>query len=539
MLLWPQGHGIVVLWLTSAGERMSQAKLLEFMGRPEAYDPVPATVECIETHASYVFLAGDFAYKVKRAVKYPFLDFSTLEKRHQACLNELRLNRRTAAQLYVEVVPVTRQPGGDFRLGAGGEGAPVEWVLVMRRFAQGGLYDRMAAEGRLAQSAMAPLAVEISGFHAAADRILTDDQAVVPLEGIIAEHEAVVAANPALFPPGRAQELAGRTRASFSGLVPLLRRRAQDGYVRHCHGDLHLRNIVEIDGRPVLFDALEFDDRLATIDVLYDLAFLLMDLGKRGLGGHANALLNGYLDNSATGNLLGLATLPLFLSLRAMVRAKVEMLRGMSTAEPGEAENAHEEARRYFDLAYDFLAPSRPHLVAVSGLSGSGKSAVARAIAPGFGGFPGAVIVRSDVERKCLFGIAPEARLAAEAYTQSVSDQVYALCRKRAGFALAAGRSVILDAVHAKPEERAVVRALAQTHGAAFTGLWLEAPAEVLRQRVSQRVGDASDATPDVVDAQLGYDLGVLDFCRINASGPFDEVAARCLERIRAQNFAA
>lgn len=512
---------------------MSQAKLLGFMGRPETYHPTPATVECIETHASYVFLAGDFAYKLKRAVKYPFLDFSTLEKRHQACLNELRLNRRTAPQLYVEVVPVTREVGGDFRLGRGGAGDPAEWVLVMRRFAQSGLHDRMAAEGRLEVAAMAPLAGEIARFHAAADRCLTVDQAVVPLEGIIAEHETVLAANPALFPPDRAAELVERTRTTFRGLVPFLKSRAQDGYVRHCHGDLHLRNIVEIDGRPVLFDALEFDDRLATIDVLYDLAFLLMDLGKRGLARHANALLNAYLDNSPTGNLLGLATLPFFLSLRAMVRAKVEMLRSEATGHAGDAKNAREEARAYFDLAYDFLEPTRAHLVAVGGLSGSGKSAVAKAIAPDFGGFPGAVIVRSDIERKRMFGVATEARLPAETYTQGVSDQVYALCRKRAGFALAAGRPVILDAVHANPEERAAARELAQMHGAAFTGLWLEAPADVLRQRVADRVGDASDATPDVVDAQLGYDLGALDFYRLDANGALDDVAARGLERIR------
>jgi aminoglycoside phosphotransferase family enzyme/predicted kinase len=512
------------------GGEMGQANLLEFLRLSETYEPAPAVVECIETHASYVFLAGNFAYKVKRAVKYPFLDFSTLERRRQACFNELRPNRRTAPQLYVEVIPITCGINGGFRLR--GEGEPVEWVLVMRRFAQEGLYDRMAAEGRLALEAMVPLAGEIAGLHAAADRSLTVDQAVDSLENIIAEHEAVLAANSELFPPERAEEFAGRTRTTFSGLVPLLKKRALDGYVRHCHGDLHLRNIVEIDGRPVLFDALEFDDRLATIDVLYDLAFLLMDLGKRGLARHGNAVLNGYLEDGVTGNLIGLAALPFFLSLRATVRAKVEMLRGRTAADPGEVESALEDSRTYFELAWDFLRPARPYLVAVGGLSGSGKSAVARAIAPDIGGFPGAVIVRSDIERKRLFGMAPEARLPEEAYTQAVSDQVYAICRKRAGFALAAGRPVILDAVHAKPEERDAAAALADAHGAAFTGLWLEADAGVLRHRVAMRVGDASDATPAVVDVQLGYDLGDLRFDRIDASGSLDAVAARCLDRI-------
>lgn len=509
---------------------MSQTNLLEFMRRPRTYYPPVTAVDCIETHASYVFLAGDFAYKVKRAVKYPFLDFSTLEKRHRACLSELRLNRRTAPQLYVEVVPVTQETGGDFRLG--GKGAPIEWVLVMRRFAQEGLYNRLAAEGRLALADMEPLAVEIERFHAGADRCLTQAQAMQPLGEIIAEHETMLAASPDLFPPDRAQPLAERTRAMFGAVVPLLKKRAQNGFVRHCHGDLHLRNIVDIDGRPVLFDALEFDDRLATIDVLYDLAFLLMDLGKRGLVRHANAVLNAYLDNSATGNLVGLATLPVFLSLRAMVRAKVEKLRAEATADASDAKKACEEARAYFDLAYDFLEPARPLLVAIGGLSGSGKSAVARVIAPDIGGFPGAVIVRSDVERKRLFGATPEARLHKEAYTQAVSDVVYAICLKRADFALAAGRAVILDAVYARPDERAAAEALAGGHGVAFAGLWLEAPPEVLRQRVAERTGDVSDATPAVVDTQLGYDLGALSFERIDADGPLDAIAARCLERV-------
>lgn len=511
---------------------LQQEKVLEFMGGATAYSPEPATVECIETHASFVFLAGDFAYKVKRAVKYPFLDFSTLHKRHAACLNELRLNTRTAPQLYLEVVPITAGPDGRLRLR--GEGEVVEWVLVMRRFDQDGLYDRLAAQGRLPVEAMANLARAIAALHAAADRDLTAAQAVRPLGGVIADHEAVLAERFDVFGAEAAQDVARRTRETFEALTRMLRGRAQDGYVRHCHGDLHLRNIVEIDGVPVLFDALEFDDSLATIDVLYDLAFLLMDLGKRGLEPHANAVLNAYLDEcDSSGNLLGLAALPLFLSLRAMIRAKVELLRA-DTAEASDAAGVRGEARDYFDLARDLLAPARPRLVAIGGLSGSGKSAVARAIAPHIGPFPGAVHVRSDVERKRLFGVAPDSRLPQRAYEASVSPQVYAMCRKRAGWALSAGRSVIVDAVHAKPEERDAVAALAAAHGADFTGLWLEAPLDVMRGRVADRRGDVSDATPSVVDAQAAYDLGVVDFDRIDASGDIDAVAAACLARIAA-----
>jgi len=513
-----------------------QAEVLYFMARPEAYEPPRATVERIETHASIVFLTGDFAYKVKRAVKYPFLDFSTLKKRHEACLNELHVNARTAPQLYLDVVPVTLGEGGTFRLG--GDGQAVEWVLRMRRFDQAKLYDHMAGEGRLGLASMPRLAEVIARFHDSAERVLAPDQAVLPLENVLRDNAEAFAANANVFPAQAARELTRLSRERLAACSPLLEARARGGYVRHCHGDLHLRNIVEIDGSPVLFDAIEFDDRLATIDVLYDLAFLLMDLGKRGLRDHANAVLNAYLDEEgSTGNLVGLATLPLFLAMRATIRAKVELLRARRV-DDDQAEAARQEARIYFELAQKFLAPAFPRLIAIGGLSGTGKSAIARAIAPSIGAFPGAVHVRSDVERKRLFGVAPSARLPARAYAPEVSDRVYAVCRKRALMALEGGQAVIVDAVHAKQEEREALAALAAQKRVPFTGLWLEAPAKVMRDRVATRTGDVSDATPSVIDEQLAYDIGPQSFGVIDASLPVDQVVASCLERIGAQSRA-
>jgi uncharacterized protein len=508
-----------------------QGEVLDFMGRAEAYDP-PAPVERIDTHASIVFLAGPFAYKLKRAVKYQFLDFSTLEKRRLACLNELRLNTRTAPQLYLEVIPITRGEDGGFHLM--GEGKAVEWALKMRRFDQAGLYDHMAVEGRLALSAMPALAKEIAEFHASADRALTPEQCVLPFRAIIADNAEALAANPDIFPPEAAAGLARLTRETFGRLSPILQARGRGGYVRHCHGDLHLRNIVAIDDSPVLFDAIEFDDKIATIDVLYDLAFLLMDLGKRGLEVHANAVLNSYLERTrGTGNLLGLATLPFFLSLRAMIRAKVELLRAERTS-GGEAAGARAEAGAYFEFARSLLAPAAPRLIAIGGLSGSGKSAISRAIAPHLGAFPGAVHVRSDVERKRLFGAALKEKLPQRAYTAHVSAQVYAMCHKRARLALDGGQAVIVDAVHAKPQERAAMADLAADAGVPFVGLWLEAPGEVLRERIARRKGDVSDATPSVVETQLGYDIGPQSFTIVDAALPIDEVVAACVERIEA-----
>ena len=509
-----------------------QATLFQELQKPEAYDPVPQSVERIDTHASSVFLAGPFAYKAKQAVKYPFLDFSTLEKRRTALLNELRINRRTAPDLYLDVVPITAGKGGAFRLGGAGEA--VEWALRLRRFGQDKLYDRLAEKGELDAGDMARLAETIADFHATADRLLTPSHATAPLAAILRDNAQEFATLAEVFPPEEIAALTQASEAMLAALTPLLRSRAAGGYVRHCHGDLHLRNIVEIEGKPVLFDAIEFDDKLATIDVLYDLAFLLMDLGRRGLGGHANAVLNAYLDREgSSGNLLGLAALPLFLSMRAAVRAKVELLRtkriGADPTEPGAALT---EARVYFGLARLYIVPQPARLIAIGGLSGSGKSAVARAIAPYVGPFPGAVHMRSDVERKRLFGAEPRETLPARAYAAEVSDTVYAICRKRALLALVAGRAVILDAVNAKPAERAEAAQLARQTGVPFTGLWLEAPRAVMRERVADRRGDVSDATPSVVDIQLSYDLGPQDFAVIDASRPLDEVVAACLQRI-------
>jgi predicted kinase len=255
-----------------------------------------------------------------------------------------------------------------------------------------------------------------------------------------------------------------------------------------------------------------------------------MDLGKRGLQAHANAVLNAYLDAGRdTGNLIGLRALPLFLAMRAVVRAKVELLRA-GVAEPAKAELARAEAKAYAALAGKFLAPAPPRLIAIGGLSGIGKSAVARALAPFIGAFPGAVHVRSDVERKRLFGVAAHDRLPAPAYAAEVSDQVYAICRKRARMALEGGQAAILDAVHAKESEREAAAELASDAGVKFVGLWLEAPGELLRNRVAERRGDVSDATLEVVDAQLGYGIGRQSFQTIDAGRPLDRVVADCLE---------
>ena len=304
-----------------------------------------------------------------------------------------------------------------------------------------------------------------------------------------------------------------------------LDQRSRAGLVRHCHGDLHLGNIVLVDGRPTLFDAIEFNDLFADIDVLYDLAFLLMDLGHHGLGRLASMVLNRYLD--VTGDEDGLAQLPLFLSLRAAVRAHVNAATG--AGDPDRADGLMAEAGRYLEAALSYLSPPPPRLVAVGGFSGSGKSRLARELAPLLGAKPGARVTRSDILRKRLAGVPATTRLGAEGYTDSMTEKTYETLYHVAHKALESGHSAIADAVFAKPGQRRAIARVAERAGVPFQGLWLEAPRRVLEQRVRERTRNPSDATPEVIGKQLRYDLGPMEWARVDSSGAREQTVEAAL----------
>ena len=306
-----------------------------------------------------------------------------------------------------------------------------------------------------------------------------------------------------------------------------MRERGRLGFIRRIHGDLHLGNIVLIDGKPVLFDAIEFSDIIATGDVFYDLAFLLMDLLERGLAPAANIVLNRYLtETRRIENLDALATLPFFLSMRAAIRAKVTAAR-LERAADADRPSIARAARAYFDFAARAIAPPGSAFVAVGGLSGTGKSVLARMLAPAVEPMPGAVIVRSDVERKALFGLSEAEKLPSSAYTDEVNARVYATLGDKARRVVAAGHSVIVDAVFAKPEERAAIAEAAKSARLPLQGLFLTADTATRLSRVGGRVRDASDADSAVAQAQERYELGHLDWARIDASGTPEATLAR------------
>jgi hypothetical protein len=503
-------------------EATTQDEVFAFLADPASHGDAGGAIKRIDTHAATLFLADDRVLKVKRAVRFAFLDYSTLEKRKAACEAELAVNEAYAPELYRGVVAITRDAGG--RLAIGGKGTPVEWAVELKRFDETRTLDHLT--GEIDEGLADALGRAVATVHAKA-RPVEAEPWIKALGEYIDEHRKAFGAQPDLFPAAENEALARAFRTAYDRIVPLLRKRGCGGFVRHIHGDLHLGNIVLIDSRPVLFDAIEFSDIIASGDVLYDLAFLLMDLLERGLPEAANIVLNRYLAAARHDeDLDALAALPFFLALRAAIRAKVTAARldGAAESERGKIARA---AQAYFAFARRAIAPPPPCCVAVGGLSGTGKSLLARELAPLIAPMPGAVIVRSDLERKALFGAGETDKLPEQAYTAAATEMVYAVAAAKAHRILAAGHSAILDAVFARPQERSAAAAAAKSVGVPFQGVFLSADLAIRIARVGARAHDASDADATVARAQEGYDLGPMEWKAIDASGTPGETLDR------------
>jgi hypothetical protein len=474
-------------------------------------------VERVDTHGAVILLGRERAWKLKREVHFSFMDFSTLERREAAIRAELALNQRTAPQLYRRVLPVTQASDGSLRLDAAGR--PVEWLLEMTRFPTQAELDHLADRGVLTPELIDRLAEVVAGFHEGTE-IDRERGGVTAFREVVEGNAGDLAE--AGLPRDDAETLTGLSRAELDRHAALIEARREAGEVRHCHGDLHLANIVLLDGEPVLFDCLEFSQDLATIDTLYDLAFLLMDLVHRDLASAATRLLDGY--SSLRDVDAGLALLPLYLATRAAIRAKVS---AFNVANAGaKAAHVRDEAARYLALALAALRPARPRLIAVGGLSGTGKSTLARHLAPGLGAMPGALTLRSDVVRKRMLRCPLGARLPADAYSRAASAAVYACLCQRAETLLGAGRTVIADAVYGEPAERRALEQVARKLGLPFHGFWLTGPRDVLAGRIAGRRGDASDADIAVLDRQLArIDEAAVTWRKVEATGPPDRLA--------------
>ena len=484
------------------------ADLLARLKTPAAYPHAADVIEHLETHISHVFLAGDYAYKLKKPVDFGFLDFTTPDKRRAACHDELRLNARLAPQIYLDVVSICRTANG-YRVSpdgcAPGE-TEAEAAVRMRRMPQDGMLDQLAVHSRLTLDQMTDIARQMSQFHGPSRQ-----PADIGRFGDVEHIRAPVLQNFDQTRPyvGRVvsaavhAHLRNRSETFLQTHAGAFAERVRTGHIVDGHGDLHLRNMCQFEGRVVIFDCIEFNPALRAGDAMNDIAFLTMDLDHRALTSYANRFLNDYLEQ--TRDYAGLKLLDFYQAYRACVRAKVLAFESDNAGDARRADVEHESAS-YFDLAEQYLLPRRAGILLTCGVSGSGKTTMARQAATYLNG----IMVRSDAVRKHLAGIGLLERGGQTAdtgiYTPAMTERTYAALRQHAREILTSHRWAILDAVYGRREERVAMAALAHELGVPFGILHCQIPRTELERRLNQRAAqgnDVSDATAEILDQQI------------------------------------
>nr|WP_282451034.1 bifunctional aminoglycoside phosphotransferase/ATP-binding protein [Marinobacter bryozoorum] len=480
--------------------------MIERLQDPAIYDHPAETFQILETHISQVILTGDYAYKIKKPMDFGFLDFSTLEKRRHFCEEEVRLNQRLAPSLYLDVIPLTGSPEQPV---LNGTGEPFEYAVRMRQFRQDQLFDGMQERGELTPGLLSELAEQVARFH--------DSLTPVPGEKPLGTPEAVFAAMQENFDQIRPllngdkaledqlTALEEWTRSTFERQRELIAQRRADGFVRECHGDLHLANITVYEGQVTVFDCIEFSEPFRWIDVINDLAFLLMDLESRREFALASHTLNAYLE--WRGDFDGLELLPLYKAYRAMVRAKIALF---TRGNPGLSEPVKEgllqKYRDYANLAEHYTAIPNPYLLATTGLSASGKSTVSHALASELG----LIRLRSDVERKRMAGLGPldssGSGVGEDLYTEEANRKTYHHLADLSRQLLRAGFGVIVDAACLRENERELLDSVAENLALPFGLIHCEAPEAVRRQWIRARKGDASEADEALLEQQKQWE---------------------------------
>lgn len=492
--------------------RGQQRAFIFALSHANAYPHRVGEIQLIETHISWVFLTGDYAYKIKKPVDFGFLDFSTLAKRRRFCEEELRLNGRLAPTLYLEVVPIG---GPASKATIAGDGEAIEYAVKMRQFDLQNTFDNLLSHDTLTPSHIEETAQVLARFHssiAVADETslfgtpeAIRQPAIENFDQLAAAlHTSLQSVNVQHGLDNTIQQLQQWTADQHQALTPVFLQRKRAGCIRECHGDLHLRNIVMWEGRVTPFDGIEFNDNLRWIDVISELAFLLMDLDGHHQPVLARQLLNRYL--SLTGDYGGLQVLRYYQVYRAMVRAKVAGLRLGQIEKPDDVSQQLQEISGYLQLAENYTRIQKPALIITHGLSGSGKTYLSNQLTVA----TDLIHLRSDVERKRLFGLTEHAKTQsapnAGIYTSDSSRKTYERLLSLSRDILTANFSVLVDATFLQRQHRDLFRSLANELNVPFTILHCEANDETLQQRVRRRLEqekDASEANEAVLTKQL------------------------------------
>lgn len=489
--------------------------LTELLGNAEDDGRDAQHPNVITTHCAHIVLSESRVYKIKRAVKYSYLDMLRLSDRETLCKRELELNKPTLPGIYLEVLPIKKDNADVISLNGNGE--TIEWVLVMERFDENKVLDNMARNGTLSTEIAKDVGEAVYYYHAHLPSIPVND-GYKRINEIVLELVDELGDTRKGFDRHLLRQFKKQSIALVNSHKSLLDARASEGYIKRCHGDLHLRNIVLMDDGPHPFDALEFDERMATIDVLYDLAFVLMDLSHRNLNEQQNTLLNKYLAHCEPQYFKGLALLPLFLMCRAGIRA---MTAAQSVHNNGKPPI---EASQYLELALSYMVPNSSMLIAVGGYSGSGKSTISTQLAVK----RNAILLSSDVERKAQQNIAETQHLHASEYTEKSAQLNYQRLADKTHYALTASQTVVVDATFLSNDQRTAIQQVASHAHVPFCGIWLDVPSEILEARIRNRARNASDATESVLQKQLQRKAGNIKWQKIDAS---DSIAAT-LDRI-------
>lgn len=476
------------------------AELIKHLQNPSLYDHPIEQFQLIETHISWVILTGAYAYKIKKPMNFGFLDFTDLTRRHFFCEEELRLNQRLTSDIYLEVLPITGTPSNPI---INGEGEPIEYMLKMRQFPQSQLLSRLQSNGSLTVDHIDQLAKQIATFHINTPVVAENNELGSP-ETVMAPVKQNFEQIRAMLPEDRAgfqqlNELEAWAQSSYERLKPLLAERKSNGFIRECHGDIHLNNAAILDNKIVIFDCIEFNEPFRFTDVTADIAFLIMDLEDRNLTAFANRLLNNYLEE--TGDYQSLLLMNFYKAYRAMVRAKVALFSLGQTTDQGVREAILKQYYNYANLAERYtLLPPR-YLLITCGVSAVGKSYISSKIVEQFG----AIRLRSDCERKRLFG---ENTALDELYSEQATFKTYNHLYQLAKECLQAGYGVILDAAYLKQTERTNAKLIAEEVGVPFLIIKCEAPLEIIQKNLLTRAkkgNDPSDATLEVIKNQLQY----------------------------------